>query len=417
MIIAEKSSSIPKLRFPEFTTDWSPRKLEDIATFSKGSSLSKSDLTEDGHPCVLYGELYTKYKEVITEIHSRTKSKDTKLVMGYKGDVLIPSSGETAIDIACASALEVDEVYLGGDLNIIRPIKDVNSVFLSYELNSARKKELVRIAQGATVVHLYHSGLKAITVFLPEIKEQEKIASFFTLIDRKVVKQKEKIEQLKLLKKGMMQKIFSQKLRFQEEDGKVYPQWKLKPLKSIGTTYTGLSGKTSEDFGVGEAKYITYMNVFANVKAKSTGVEKVDLSDGKKQNQVLKGDLLFTTSSEIPEEVGMVSYWESEEQNVYLNSFCFGYRLNTKEVIPEFLAYMLRSEGYRRHITILAQGSTRYNLSKTELLKMNVEIPSLNEQKKIISLLSSIDNKIEKEEEKLTILTEQKKSYMQQMFI
>ncbi|WP_034763699.1 restriction endonuclease subunit S [Rossellomorea vietnamensis] len=417
MTIVKISDSTPKLRFREFTIAWQQKKLSDIATFSKGSSLSKSDLSEEGHPCILYGELYTKYNEVITKVFSRTKSKDKKLVMGYKGDVLVPSSGETAIDIACASALEMNEIYLGGDLNIIRPQKNVNGAFLSYELNSARKKDLVRMAQGATVVHLYHSGLREVNLFLPEFKEQEKIASFFSLLDKRIEKQEEKIEQIKLFKKGMMQKIFSQKLRFKGDYEGEFPQWESKSLKSLGTTYTGLSGKTSKDFGVGTAKYITYMNVFANVKAQTTGVERVDLSDGKKQNQVVNGDILFTTSSETPEEVGMASYWGHNTESVYLNSFCFGYRLNTKGVIPEFLAYMLRSEGYRRNITILAQGSTRFNLSKTELLKMEVEIPSILEQEKIVSVLSNIDKKIEKEEEKLIGFIEQKKGLMQQMFI
>lgn len=190
--------------FPE----WKEKKLGEIATFLKGNSISKSNLSEDGHPCVLYGEIYTKYSEVILKVVSRTNLVSDKLIKGYKNDVLIPSSGETAIDIACATALEVNDVYLGGDINIIRPKDGVNGTFISYELNHARKKALVRVAQGATVVHLYNTSLKSILILLPQKEEQQKIASFLTLIDKKIEKEKEKLEALQQQKKAFLQQMF-----------------------------------------------------------------------------------------------------------------------------------------------------------------------------------------------------------------
>ncbi|MED2010640.1 restriction endonuclease subunit S [Brevibacillus borstelensis] len=251
---------------------------------------------------------------------------------------------------------------------------------------------------------------------IPSLEEQQKIASFFTLFDQKIDKQQEKIEQLELFKKAMMQKIFSQEIRFKDENGKEFPNWKETYLGDIGETYGGLSGKTKDDFGIGESYFITYMNVFSNVVAQIEGVERVSIKENENQHKVKLGDILFTTSSETPEEVGMASVWNHDIPDVYLNSFCFGFRL-THDVDPVFLAYMLRSSSYRKIITLMAQGSTRYNLSKTNLMKMKVHLPQKAEQEKIKLLLLKLDQKILMETEKLNELKLIKKGFMQQMFV
>ncbi|MED1745745.1 restriction endonuclease subunit S [Brevibacillus borstelensis] len=254
------------------------------------------------------------------------------------------------------------------------------------------------------------------TVLIPSLDEQQKIISFFSLINHKIEKQREKIEQLELFKKGMLQKIFSQEIRFKDENGKEFPNWKETYLGDIGETYGGLSGKTKDDFGIGESYFITYMNVFSNVVAQIEGVERVSIKENENQHKVKLGDILFTTSSETPEEVGMASVWNYDIPDVYLNSFCFGFRLK-HDVDPVFLAYMLRSSSYRKNITLMAQGSTRYNLSKTNLMKMKVHLPQKAEQEKIKLLLLKLDQKILMETEKLNELKLIKKGFMQQMFV
>ncbi len=250
---------------------------------------------------------------------------------------------------------------------------------------------------------------------IPTIFEQKKIAAFFSLIDKKIELQTEKVEELKNYKKGLMQKIFSQELRFKDENGNKYPEWEEKTLQQIGFTYAGLSGKTKEDFGFGNGSFVTYINVFRNTLAKRM-IEQVNISEQENQNPVLKGDLLFTTSSETPNEVGMVSCWDYEIKNLYLNSF--GYRIyNHNSYSPIFLAYMLRSGEYRKKISILAQGSTRYNISKTELMKMKVQCPCMEEQQKIVALLLNLELKTEEEQNKLNELLQYKKGLLQQMFI
>ena len=256
------------------------------------------------------------------------------------------------------------------------------------------------------------------SIKVPSLQEQEKIANFLSKVDSIIEKQEKKVEYWNSYKKGMMQKIFSQKIRFKDENGRDYPEWEEEKLGGIGQTYTGLSGKTKDDFGFGNGKYITYVNIFKNTKVDINMFDLVDIKKDEKQNKVLKGDILFTASSETPNEVGMASVCDNNIENLYLNSFCFGFRLNSKKDIDYiFIGYLLRSPSLRKKISILAQGSTRYNLSKSEFMKIKIQIPCLEEQRKIVNFLSNIDNIIEKENKKLEELKQWKKGLLQQMFV
>ena len=167
--------------------------------------------------------------------------------------------------------------------------------------------------------------------------------------------------------------------------------WELHPLREIGNTYTGLSGKTKDDFGHGDGRFVTYMNVFSNPISLPEMVEEVEFDES--QNTVRYGDVLFTTSSETPEEVGMSSVWLENTENTYLNSFCFGFR-PVKKVNPYYLAYLLRSSGMRRKISFLAQGISRYNISKTKMMELEISIPNENEQSAIGTFFSTMDRHI-----------------------
>ena len=304
-------------------------------------------------------------------------------------------------------------------LALIKSSSKFNSKFCKYYLETEyyRKDFLSKSLLTATPQKINMEDLKHTKLSLPSQKEQEKIASFFSLIDKKIELQTKKVEELKNYKKGIMQKIFSQELRFKDENGNEYPEWEEVSLHQIGGTYTGLSGKTKADFGFGHGRFVTYINVFNNTLAKQVA-EQVNVSEKENQSLVLKGDLLFTTSSETPNEVGMVSCWNYEMQNLYLNSFCFGYRIHNQDsYLPIFLAYMLRSGEYRKKISILAQGSTRYNISKTELMKMKVQCPVVEEQQKIVSLLLGLESKLEHEQSKLNEFIHYKKGLLQQMFV
>ena len=181
----------------------------------------------------------------------------------------------------------------------------------------------------------------------------------------------------------------------------------------MGETFTGLSGKTKEDFGHGDAEFVTYMNVFTNPIAASNGTENVEI-DGC-QSLVQYGDVLFTTSSETPEEVGMSSIWLENRANVYLNSFCFGYRLAVN-FDPHYIAFMLRSAPIRKKFIFLAQGISRYNISKNKVMEMTVPMPKLNEQKIIGVFFTHLDNLITLHQRKLDKMKELKKAFLNLIF-
>ena len=202
-----KKLNVPNLRFPEFQGEWEEKRLSEIADLFKGNGISKEQLTDTGEPCILYGELYTKYKsEVISDIFSKTDIDTRKLVKSKANDVIIPCSGETAVDIATARCVPYDNILLGGDLNIIR-LYDCDGSFMSYQLNGKRKYDLAKVAQGVSVVHLYGDHLKGVKTYNPCLEEQKKIAKLLSLLDERIATQNKIIEDLKKLKSAISKKL------------------------------------------------------------------------------------------------------------------------------------------------------------------------------------------------------------------
>ena len=214
-----------------------------------------------------------------------------------------------------------------------------------------------------------------------------------------------------------MQQLFSQQLRFTRPDGSHFPAWQEKRLGGIGVTYSGLSGKSGPDFGVG-SPYITYVQIFQNSYIQGS-FGSVSIGPNEKQNQVQKDDIFFTTSSETPYEVGYTSVLlTAPKKDTYLNSFCFGYRLKDKNtLLPEFAQYLFRSIRVRRNIVRLAQGSTRYNISKKSVMGLTIRLPLLEEQQKIAEFLAVLDEKIALTRQQLDKTKQFKKGLLQRMFV
>ena len=207
----------------------------------------------------------------------------------------------------------------------------------------------------------------------------------------------------------MENKVLKPKIRFKG----FTDTWEQRKLGDIGETYTGLSGKTKADFGHGQARFVTYMNVFSNPISNPEMTEPIEIDP--KQNEVEVGDVLFTTSSETPEEVGMSSVLLEKRGKTYLNSFCFGFRPSEK-IDSYYLAYMLRSESAREKIILLAQGISRYNISKNKVMEIAVSLPSLDEQKLIGQYFRQLDHLITLHQRKFEKLTNVKKSMLEKMF-
>ena len=189
--------------------------------------------------------------------------------------------------------------------------------------------------------------------------------------------------------------------------------WEQRKLGEIGNTYSGLSGKVKDDFGHGQASFITYMNVYSNPVSRYDMIEPIEIDN--RQNEVEIGDVFFTTSSETPEEVGMTSVLAEKKGITYLNSFCFGFRPFEK-IDKYYLAYMLRSKNTREKIILLAQGISRYNISKNKVMEISVELPSFDEQILIGEKFKLIDHLITLHQRKLEKLKIIKKSMLENLF-
>ena len=394
------------MRFPEFTGEWKKVLLGQIANITKGNGISKEQLSDQGTPCILYGELYTKYKsEIINEIYSKTALNSSSLVKSQANDVIIPCSGETAIDISTARCVPYNNILLGGDLNIIR-LKSQDGGFFAYQLNGVRKHDIARIAQGVSVVHLYGENLKKIKVFYPSIEEQRKITSLLSLIDERIATQNKIIEKYESLIQAMCDTLIESELC------KVGLSF-----SDFGESYSGLSGKSAEDFGEG-CPYITYMNVNQNQIIDTTNVGLVKINEAEQQSVVRYGDILFTLSSETPEEVGMGAVYLGKTYPLYLNSFCFGVHIiDESKIFPPFLAYYISTQSFRKAVYPLAQGSTRFNLQKSDFMKKVFPFPIAERQNKIYSVLKTYSDKLSAEKSIAKLFCEQKNYLLRQLFI
>ena len=198
------------MRFPEWKEDWISATLDSICSFSKGSVLSKAHLSDDGLPCILYGQLYTTYlSEEIESVLSRTKVSDPSIERSNDGDVIIPCSGETPEDIATARCIRIKGILYGGDLNVLKS-RQHDGVFLAFQLNGRRRMDIAKIAVGKTIVHLHASDLKHLRVWFPKSRlEEERIARFLSLINRRIELQNKIIEGFQRQKKILRNAVFS----------------------------------------------------------------------------------------------------------------------------------------------------------------------------------------------------------------
>lgn len=402
----KKVLNVPALRFPEFTEEWQGEQLHEIAELSKGIGISKDQLSENGTPCILYGELYTKYKsEIISKIISKTGIEKSKLKHSKQNDVIIPCSGETAIDIAVARCVPFDNVLLGGDLNVIR-LHKYDGAFMAYQLNGKRKTDIAKLAQGVSVVHLYGENLKSIKTYNPSLQEQQKIVKLLSMLDERLEVQNKIIEKYESLIQAICDTLI------EAEQHKVELSF-----NDFGEPYSGLSGKSAEDFGEG-CQYITYMNVYQNQIIDTTDVGLVKINETEQQSVVRYGDILFTLSSETPNEVGMGAVYLGDTYPLYLNSFCFGVRIIDKsKIFPPFLAYYISTKLFRKAVFPLAQGSTRFNLQKSDFMKKMFLFPMVEKQNKIYTTLKAYSDKLSIEKRIAKLLCEQKSFLLRQLFI
>ena len=399
----KKILNVPPLRFPEFTEEWKAEQLDNIATLSKGIGISKEQLSEDGEPCILYGELYTKYKsEIIKQVESKTDINGSKLKRSKANDVIIPCSGETAVDIATARCVPFDNILFGGDLNVIS-LHQYDGAFMSYQLNGKRKYDIARVAQGVSIVHLYGEHLKAIKTYNPTLPEQQKIAKLLSLLDDRIDTQNKIIEDLKKLKSAISKHLFARKDLLETTIC-------LSNIATLKNGYTFQSGKYN---ALGKWKILTITNVSGERYINDEDYNCIiNLPNDIQDHQVLKeGDILISLTG----NVGRVSLCKDGD---YLLNQRVGLLQLAKNVNQEFLYQILSSQRFENSMIACGQGAAQMNIGKGDVESYVLPYSSnVNNILLVAKILHSYDEYIINEQRKLTLLTMQKQYFLAQMFI
>ena len=353
--------------------------------------------TEDGVPFYKIGTIGSTPDAYISK----------ELFDDYKVKYNYPRKGE--VMITCAGTVGKCVVYDGEDAyfqdsNIVwidNPTQYISNGFLFHLLSKVDWRKL----NSTTIIRIYNDDLRNLKMSYPRKEEQQKISHLLSLLDERIATQNKIIEKLQSLIKGLNDSLYKQ-----------YGNAITTSFSDFGYSYSGLSGKSADDFGSGKP-FITYLNVYSNNVVDENDYQYVCINEEEKQNVVKYGDVLFTLSSETPEEVGVGSVYLGKEE-VYLNSFCFGIHIeNTRLAYSPYLSYYVASTPFRKFIYPFAQGSTRFNLCKADFEKASIKLPSLENQKHIYAVLSRITEKTETERTLLRHYTTQKQYLLRQMFI
>ena len=388
-------SDVPHLRFPEFCGEWVETTLGKISEITKGSGISKDQLSEQGSPCILYGELYTKYKsEIINEVYSRTELEPSSLVKSMANDVIIPCSGETAIDISTARCVPFDNILLGGDLNIIR-LKNDDGGFFAYQLNGTRKKDIARVAQGVSVVHLYGENLKQIRVYYPNTEEQKKITRLLSLIDERIATQNKIIEDLKKLKSAIIEIEYTPNTKTTSPIGDVIEQISKRNKNNAIQNVLSVSNRQG---------FIKQSDQFEN--------RNVASEDTSNYKIVEHNDFAFNPARI---NVGSIARLTTFEKGIVSPMYiCFRTQEN---VAPEYIDYFFESKHFYCEIQKRLEGSVRQCLSFEGLCNIPLSLPSFEMQQLIGKRLFTLGQKIKTETDLLELLNKQKQYLLRQMFI
>ena len=413
----------PRLRFKGFTGAWQEKTIFELAQDNKLNNGVFNDKNKAGSGYKLINVLDMYLENGIDEntLQLLDLSHDEFLrnKVNY-GDVFFTRSSLVKEGIAYSNTYlgSSNDVTYDGHLIKLTPNKNlVSPIFLNYELKTAAvRRQFIIGGKTTTMTTIGQQEIGESIVMLPLLPEQTHLGLFFRRLDSQIAESRAVLEKSRQLKKAMLAKMFPTngekipKIRFKGFEG----EWESRKLGEIGSTFGGLTNKSREDFGHGDARYITYMNVYQNALSSEHQLDSIEIDV--KQNEVKKGDVLFTTSSETPEEVGMSSVWAFDINNVYLNSFCFGYRLN-KQINLNYLAYCLRSDYIRSQMILLAQGISRYNISKKGVMEIEILIPTAEEQTAIGNFFRQLDETIALQSAEVEKLNQLKKGLLAAMLV
>ena len=405
-MMMEQNKKVPAIRFKGFEKKWTLKKLETLANFYRGKEHSWKHIEKKGnYKCILYGNLYSNYGMIISEVLYKTNIKTDNTFWGVKNDVLIPSSDTTPFGLARASSLDIDEVILGGDINVIRP-HDVNGNYLSLNLNS-NKKKLLSLIKGSTVRHLDNSDIKKIELYISDtISEQTQIGDFFKTIDAQITLHKQKHQKLLNLKSAMLEKMFPKEganvpeIRFEGFTEK----WEEKKLGDFGVVSMNKRIFKNETSIKGEIPFFK-IGTFGGKPDAYISREKF-LEYKTKYPYPKKGDILISASGSI----GRLVIYDGKEE--YFQDSNIVWLKHNGSLVNKFLKQfylIIKWNGL--------EGSTIKRLYNSNILSSKIKVPCKKEQQKIGAYFENLDNLISQSKTQIHKYKSIKQALLQKMFV
>ncbi|EIM07962.1 restriction modification system DNA specificity domain-containing protein [Planococcus antarcticus DSM 14505] len=395
--------NVPQLRFSGFDREWEEQELNELLEFKNGINADKDSYgygTKFINVLDILNNDYILSDKIIGSVNASEKQLETYAVT--YGDMLFLRSSETREDVGiCNVYLDQEKsAVFGGFVIRGKKIADYSPFFLKAVLNnSSARNQITSKAGGSTRYNVGQSILSEVTVRVPQIEEQQKISSFFILLNKKIETQQEKIEKLEQFKKGMMQKIFSQELRFKDEDGGEFGEWENKRLGQVAEVIMGQSPK-GENYSTDNQNTVL---IQGNADMKNGKViPRIYTSEITKT--CLPGDIIMSVRA----PVGEIALTDIEA--------CIGRgvcAIRGSMYIYHYLSYFNLIKAWNS----LSQGSTFESVNGNDIKTLTIPAPSLKGQEKIADYLTKLEIKAEKEKEKLMVLEEQKKGFMQGMFV
>ena len=404
----KKVLNVPALRFPEFSGEWNTSSIGEQFELYSGNTPSRMDKKQfDGTiNWITSGELKEHYIADTKEKISDEAVKSNNLKLLSVGTFVIAIYGLEADGVRGTCSITASESTISQACMAFISKKDIANEFLYAWYKKHGNIIGIRYAQGTKQQNLSYDIIEKFNISYPCIEEQKKLIHFISLIDERIVTQNKIIEKYESLIQAICDTLI------EAEQHKVELSF-----NDFGEPYSGLSGKSAEDFGKGWP-YITYMNVYQNQIIDITDVGLVKINETEQQSTVRYGDILFTLSSETPDEVGMGAVYLGDAYPLYLNSFCFGVHITDEsKIFPPFLAYYISSKSFRKAVFPLAQGSTRFNLQKNDFMKKIFHFPTVKKQSEIYSVLKAYSDKLSVEKNIVNLLCEQKSYLLRQLFI
>lgn len=403
-----KILNVPALRFPEFSGEWNTSSIGEQFELYSGNTPSRMDKKQfDGTiNWITSGELKEHYIADTKEKISDEAVKSNNLKLLSVGTFVIAIYGLEADGVRGTCSITASESTISQACMAFISKKDIANEFLYAWYKKHGNIIGIRYAQGTKQQNLSYDIIEKFNISYPCIEEQKKLIHFISLIDERIATQNKIIEKYESLIQAICDTLI------EAEQHKVELSF-----NDFGEPYSGLSGKSAEDFGKGWP-YITYMNVYQNQIIDITDVGLVKINETEQQSVVRYGDILFTLSSETPDEVGMGAVYLGDAYPLYLNSFCFGVHITDEsKIFPPFLAYYISTKSFRKAVFPLAQGSTRFNLQKNDFMKKIFHFPTVKKQSEIYSVLKAYSNKLSIEKNIANLLCEQKSYLLRQLFI